>query len=225
MDIPVLLTWLEVSGNLNGSSKYIIDLGANDGTGSTQYLFQQQGFSGLLVEGNPDYLPALNAMYPGGRVKKRSSYITPSTALELLADEKVPFDPYFFKIDMDADDCATVTMLLKGGFQPRVIQMEITYDLPWPWSFAVYPLTNYAYTVHYGFQSCSIAFAWAMMKAYGYSLVSAGGTKDLVFVHTTSMKGLVELDPQTSAVDFGKFMVSVYLIHLLFDRLFFVPFS
>ena len=205
-DLHSFLSMLESSGNLNGAVRYAVDFGANNGLGPTQTLFQQQGYDGLLVEGNPIFMPSLKSMFPEERVKKVNAYITPFTAMDLLRNS--PLNPFFFKIDIDADDCATIAVMLQSGFQPRVIQMEFTYDIPWPWAFSVYPLSHYAYTVHYGFQSCSLAFAWALMKTFEYSLVSVGGTKDLIFVHELSMKGLVELDPEGTSLQFGSYLVS-----------------
>jgi len=205
-DLPQFLSKLEALGGLAGAVKFAVDFGANDGLGPSQALFQQQNYAGLLVEGNPDYMPSLQAMYPEDRVQKVSAYITPFTAMDLLHNS--PMNPFFFKIDIDADDCATIAVMLQSGFQPRVIQMEFNYDIPWPWAFSVYPLSHYAYTVHYGFQSCSLAFAWALMKTYQYCLVSVGGTKDLIFVHESSMQGLVELDPEGTSQQFGSYLVS-----------------
>lgn len=158
------------------------------------------------MEGNPEYMPALEAMYPYNRVQKVSAYITPFTAMKLL--KKSPLNQYYFKIDIDADDCATIAVMLLSGCRPRALQMEFNYDIPWPWAFSLYPLSHYAYTVHYGFQSCSLGFAWALMKAFNYSLVLAGGTKDLIFVHESSMEGLNELDPEGTSHKFGTYLVS-----------------
>ena len=57
---------------------------------------------------------------------------------------------------------------------------------------------RYGYEAHYGFQSCSLTMLHFILRRYGYSLISVGGTKDAIYVYEESMAGLLELDMVTA---------------------------
>lgn len=116
-------------GNLAGATVYAIDLGANDGTGPSEKLFTEQSYPGLVVEGNEKHLPALQGRFPSDDVQKVIAFITPRGVPSLLNDAKVPREMHHLKIDMDADDCATLVAILEAGYRPRVTQAEVTYEL------------------------------------------------------------------------------------------------
>lgn len=208
-DEDIYLWWLQATNQLLSATKYVVDFGANDGHGPTEKLFEN-GYPGLLVEGDSSWKSALEKLYPSQSVVKATSYIYPHSAMQLLRNTSTPMNPYFFKIDIDADDCATIFSVLDQGFQPRVVQMEFTYDIPYPWSFAILPLSNHSYSSHYGFQSCSSSFATTMMASFGYHLIAVGGTKDALFCHNSSMQHIKELDAKKASYAFGRHAIRSY---------------
>ena len=211
-EVTSLVLWLEACGSLNGAARYVVDFGANDGHGPTEALLSSGAYGGLLVEGDATHNVSLHALFPAPSITKAIAYVYPHTALDLLRNASVPMSIHLFKIDMDADDCATIFALLNGGFRPRVLQLEFNYDLPYPWAFAVLPLSQYSYTSHFGFQSCSLAFAVELLQRFGYKLVSVGGTKDALFCHESAMAGgrLRELDARETSYAFSTHAIRVY---------------
>ena len=210
-EVTHLVTWLDAAGLLRGAARYVVDFGANDGHGSTEALLAGGAYGGLLVEGDAIYNISLHALFPSAAVTKAIAYVYPRTALDLLRSAGAPMDAALFKIDMDADDCATIFALLDGGFRPRVLQLEFDYDLPHPWAFAILPLSVYSYTAHYGFQSCSLAFAVELLRRFDYKLVAVGGTKDALFCHSSAVGGeLRELDARQASYGFSTNAIRVY---------------
>ena len=203
-EVTSLVVWLESRGMLRGAARYVVDFGANDGHGPTEALLTSGAYGALLVEGDAAHNISLHALFPSPAITKTIAYVYPRTALALLHQAGAPMDVQLFKIDMDADDCATIFTLLDGGFRPRIVQLEFDYDLPDPWAFAILPLSAYSYTSHYGFQSCSLAFAVELLRRFDYKLIGVGGTKDALFAHESAMGDLLtELDAHATSYGFS----------------------
>lgn len=95
-----------------------------------------------MIEGDDKHLPRLRERFPSSEVKTKISFITPRTITGLLQEAEAPKDMHNLKIDMDADDCSTLVAILEAGYRPRVLQAEVTYEIPYPYAFALYPLTK-----------------------------------------------------------------------------------
>lgn len=141
-EVAGLVESLSRNGNLKGSTKYAVDFGANDGRGPSETIFTGLKYPGLVVEGDGSYLGRLKTRFPSQDITKTISYITPQNAVELLQQANAPKDMHYFKIDMDADDCATLVAVLHAGYRPRIIQAELTYEIPYPYAFGVYALSK-----------------------------------------------------------------------------------
>jgi len=139
-EVADIIKAMDKNGNFRNSAKYAVDLGAHDGSGPSEQLFKELRYPGLLVEGDNKHLPRLRERFPSSEVKKFISFITPRTVAGLLKQAKAPRDLHYLKIDMDADDCATLVAILEAGYRPRVLQAEVTYEIPYPYAFALYPL-------------------------------------------------------------------------------------
>ncbi len=203
-EIVDIVKFLEDSECLKDATKFAVDLGANDGHGPSEKLFFPPfSYSGLMVEGDMKWLDSMQKVIPSPDVKKRISWISPSTISHTFSKEGVPKNLVYLKIDMDADDCATLAAIMASGFRPRVLQMEMTPEIPYPLSFGVLPLFKYGYDTHNGFQSCSMTMMHAIAEVYEYRLVSVGGTKDALFVHAKMSTGFHVLDASKAYYDFA----------------------
>ncbi len=203
-EIVEIIKFLEDSECLKDSDKYVVDLGANDGHGPSEKLFFPPfSYPGLIVEGEMKWFSSMHKVIPSPNVKKRISWISPSTISHILSKEGVPNFFVYLKIDMDADDCATLVAILASGFRPRVVQMEMTPEIPYQLSFGVLPLFKYGNMAHAGFQSCSVGMMHAIAEAYEYKLISVGGAKDAIFVHSNMSMGFHILDVSTAYYDFA----------------------
>jgi hypothetical protein len=178
---------------------YAINLGAGDGiqgmpgtsvaapdprlVDPTYSLFSDLEFSGVAIEGNANYLPALEKNLPWSRVEKKIAMVTPPSVAGLLAD--APRKPLFFKNDIDGYDCAVDWAVLKDGFRPRAIQVEVNPEIPWPVVFGVGYSEKFSPNLGFaGFYGCSLKLTTTLLHGFGYDLIGVGDTHDAFFLRT-----------------------------------------
>lgn len=183
------------------SDKYAVNFGAGDGLcmipaqcgaadaqghGDPVYpLFKNFGYSGLAVEGNPQLLPFLSANLPAQNILKVTSFITPVTAVQLLMQSKTPLDMDYFKNDIDSYDCAVLFSVLKTGYKPKIIQVEVNPEIPYPIVFGVNFKDGFKSNLgNAGFYGCSLTLAAGLTKPFGYDLVAVSLTHDVIFVRS-----------------------------------------
>lgn len=194
-EITLLLSNLESNGILvNNSERFAVDFGINNGEGPSANVFRNLLYRGIAVEGDENYFPALKFFFINTKVTISINFITPKSSLVLLREAGIPKKFNYFKIDLDADDCATIIAVMEGGYRPAVLQVEINFEVPPPFSFVVFPLKKYGYDRHYGFCQCSFSAMLEIASEYGYTLVAVGGTKDMLFVRNEISKFLPRLD-------------------------------
>lgn len=160
-------------------------------------LFHDMQFDGLAVEGNANYLDALKKNLPRPGVTKTIAFATPLTVKKLLQDAKTPTEFTYFKNDLDGYDCTVDWAVLKSGYRPKLLQLEVNPEIPWPVAFGV------QYSEHFepklglaGFYGCSLKLTTEIVGAYGYELVGVGDTHDAFFARSDERKkmGLPVLD-------------------------------
>jgi hypothetical protein len=176
---------------------FAINLGAGDGiqgmpgtsvaapdprlVDPTYALFSDLQFAGVAIEGNQNYLPALEKNLPWPRVQKKIAMVTPGSVAALLAD--APKRPLFFKNDIDGYDCAVDWAVLKSGFRPRAIQVEVNPEIPWPIAFGVGYSEKFAPNLGFaGFYGCSLKLTTSLLHGFGYDLIGVGDTHDAFFL-------------------------------------------
>jgi len=85
-EVVDIIKFLEDSECLSGSIKYAVDLGANDGHGPSEKLFFPPfSYSGLIVEGEMQWLNSMHQVIPSPRVKKRISWVSPRTVSKIFS--------------------------------------------------------------------------------------------------------------------------------------------
>jgi len=153
-------------------------------------IFRHLGFSGIAVEGNPALMPLLNKNLPEGNVSKMTSWITPLTSMGLMQAASTPADVDYFKNDIDAYDCAVLYSVLKGGYRPKVIQVEVNPEIPYPIVFGVNYATEFKSNLgNAGFYGCSLTLAAGVTQPFGYALVAVSLTHDVIFVRKDLLPG------------------------------------
>ena len=132
--------------------------------GDSEEILQDFGYAGLAVEGNAAMLPALNVNLPNPAVKKVISWITPTTVVGLLQGANIPLDMDYFKNDLDAYDCAVTYSVLKAGYRPKVVHMEVNSEIPYPIAFGVNYDDKYKSNLgSQGFYGCSVLRGWVSL--------------------------------------------------------------
>ena len=155
------------------ANRFAVNLGAGDGVSCNDPVLPlyQAGWAGLAVEGERN--EALLANLPAPSIRKLiSTFITPDNVAELLTDNGCPETPDFLKLDIDGFDGPVLLEILRAGFRPRVIQLEVQPEMPPPIEFAV--LYDPAYRCldadgnFSGFYGASLAYVCAIGRRFGY---------------------------------------------------------
>lgn len=97
--------------------------------------------------------------------------VSPYNIVNILKACDVPQDFQILNLDIDSWDLFVIESLLKSGYLPSLITMEINEKIPEGVIFSV--RYNHEH-VHRGdhFYGCSIAAACAVVKKFGYSLAA-----------------------------------------------------
>jgi len=175
---------------------YVVNLGAGDGKAGmpgldanpklvdpTFPLFSELHLPGVAIDGNPEYLSALNTNLPWAAVTKKIAMVTPASVAGLLQEAQAPTAPTFFKNDLDGYDCAVDWAALKAGYRPKAMQLEVNPEIPWPVVFGVGYSKDFVPSLGLGgFYGCSLKLTVSIAEAYGYDLVGVGDTHDAFFL-------------------------------------------
>ena len=121
----------EIAGN---SNRYCVEFGAWDGKhhSNTWNLLKNNGWSGLLIEGNPERFSALEAEYAdhaGATLRNTFVDVEGARSLDaILAEAGAPQDFDFLSIDIDGVDWYIWESLAE--FAPRVVVVEFNPTVP-----------------------------------------------------------------------------------------------
>lgn len=154
-------------------NRVAVNIGANDGkTQDPLYnLFFNRNWRGLAVEANPPDFDLLKKNLAGKNVRMVLGTITPANIVRLLSEADVPTDVDIFKIDIDSFDISVLFELLRSGFRPKLINMEINEKIPPP----VFLSLNYAREWTWKgdhLYGLSIAYAAHVLGEFGYRPVN-----------------------------------------------------
>jgi hypothetical protein len=159
---------------LDINSGYVIDIAASDGytQSSTLGFFRRENWSGLAVEMDPYKFSTLAFLYADFRnVKLVRSRVTPSNIVSLLESCEVPKEVTVLNLDIDSYDLYVIEEMLRAGYKPKVISMEINEKVPPPIYFTVLYEDSHCWQGDHFF-GCSIVAASDVVKPLDYILHS-----------------------------------------------------
>jgi hypothetical protein len=155
------------------ATSFAVNLGAGDGVSCNDPVFPlfQAGFAGLAVEAGDN--AALLYNLPAGNIRKcQGTLITPSNVVALLEAARCPEHPDFLKIDIDGYDGPVLLEILKAGYRPKVLQVEVQSEIPPPLDFAVLYDPEYrcqdASGRQGGFYGASLSHVANLGRRFGY---------------------------------------------------------
>jgi hypothetical protein len=161
-----------LSDKLNIEQGYIVDIAASDGYNQscTFGFFNEKKWSGLAVEMDPIKFSKLSFLYSNFKnCKLARNRVTPNNVASILYSNEVPLDFDILNLDIDSYDLHVVDEMLKSGFKPKILTMEINEKIPSGIFFTVnFDDSHYWQEDH--FYGCSIDAAAAVVKPYGYIL-------------------------------------------------------
>jgi hypothetical protein len=150
----------------------VVDIGAGDGyTGSCTFgLFSRSGWSGLAIEGSTSNFYTLAYLYSSfDRTNLARIRITPNNIADTLEAYSIPKNFDVLNLDIDSYDLFVIEALLRSGFRPKVITMEVNEKIPPGIFFSVKYSENHSFKQDH-FYGCSLDAAFEVLSRYEYIL-------------------------------------------------------
>lgn len=122
--------------NTMEAAKYVVNVGAQYGDqhDPAYSLHKDKQYAGLLFEGNKDCFPQLDAtmqaVNQSGNIRIHHDFVYPDTITEHFKTYSVPKDFGFLKVDIDSLDLGVTRQILKAGYSPGIVMVEINPDVP-----------------------------------------------------------------------------------------------
>ena len=144
--------------DLGTTNRYLVDIGAGDGaTLSNTKALLDAGWRGARFD-----------IAAAGDV--RQERVTAENICDLCARDNAPAEPDLLSLDIDGVDWYVLRALLRGGYRPRAMCVEVNPCLP------AEPAVVVAYDPVFRFTDCdyfggSLAAYRALAAAYGYACV------------------------------------------------------
>lgn len=189
---------------LNITKGCVVDVAAADGVDQSCTLgfFKDPNWNGLAVEMDPlkfARLSFLHTNFPNAKLAR--SRVTPLNIADLLKGFEIPSDFDILNLDIDSYDLDVLDAMIKSGFRPKIISMEINEKIPPPLYFNVnFTPTHVWQTDH--FFGCSLTAAAHVVRPHGYILESLQ-YNNAVFVRADLAKGLFADQDVAMAYDAG----------------------
>jgi hypothetical protein len=165
-----------------GDEKFVVNIGASDGvTSDPCYPLFSAGWPGLAIEGSDNQDLALNLPQPD-IIKMTGQFCTPMNIAGLLASAETPRQFSVLKVDIDGYDGPVLQSILRAGYRPAILHLEVNQDVPFPIEFSVTYSPDYVpvYTTPdgtaasvTGFHGMSFAYAVKLARHYGYHVISS----------------------------------------------------
>ena len=156
------------------TNRYLVDLGAGAIGGqplSNTQLFLEQGWTGARFDGG-DTTPGVH-----------QAWMTQENIVEVVAARDVPKSFDLLSLDLDGNDFYILRSLLRAGYQPRVMVVEINGQLPEdpPLAIIYNPTHTFDETLYYG---ASLGAFRRLAANYGYTCVYVHSRLNAFFVRS-----------------------------------------
>jgi hypothetical protein len=148
---------------------FFVEFGVQDGAQcNAAHLALDRQWAGVMIEGNPDYAPALQQRYGGTATRVVSAFVTAENIAGLFAAASVPQDFELLSIDIDGNDYWVWRAL--RSFSPKVVVIEYNAAHPPPerWVMRYDPAHAWDGTSYYG---ASLESLTALGDELGYGLL------------------------------------------------------
>jgi hypothetical protein len=166
----------EIFRRIGTANRVFVELGAETGMENNSRLLLEQGWSGLWIEGVPDYGGAIRWQYRDelaeGRLKFIEQYVDRDNINDLIRSVEISGEIDFLSIDIDGNDYHVFEAI--KVICPRVVCLKHNHCYPPP-AHWVMPY-NPAYRWHAGKTDfgASICALHRLARRKGYELVGCG---------------------------------------------------
>merc|ERR550514_1170974 len=140
--------------------------------------------------------------------------VTPENVVQMLEKDEAPKEFDFLNVGIDGASCPTVEAVLKAGYRPKSVKIDVHPELPPPTRFAVQAKSGFRKLEGNPFWGCSLGEASRILRANGYELFGAeaslkGATpkitetetcaegNGMIWIHKSLMEALSKVEHQT----------------------------
>jgi hypothetical protein len=173
----------------------VLDIAASDGYSQSSTLgFFSEGWTGLAIEMDPNKFSHLAFLYyEFPSVKLAKNRVTPNNVIHIFNAFEIPHNISILNLDIDSYDLAVLEAILKSGYRPKIISMEVNEKIPPGIYFSVnYSEDHYWKGDH--FYGCSLDAAAHLVKPFGYFLVSLEYNNAFFVLESLAAGGLSDLN-------------------------------
>jgi hypothetical protein len=129
----------EIFHRIGKTNRVFVEFGAEVGLENNSRLLLEQGWSGLWIEGNPDYAGSIRWTYrdqlASGQLKFTSSFVYPTNINQLISDAYISGEIDFLSIDIDSNDWFVWQAI--SVINPRVVCIEHNHGYPPPMEYVM----------------------------------------------------------------------------------------
>ena len=174
-------------------SRYVIDIGAQDGPGPVYPLFTQGMLDGLCIEGSPTNYEYLCRNLPQENVIKHCEFVTPQNIISIFTRFNVPKEPFVLKIDIDGYDYSVLDVLL-NSYRPIMFIAEINEKIPPPICFETQYSSDYEWGRNH-FYGFSLQSAYKLAKKHGYTVLQIVEGNNIICVRNDIGTDVTKISP------------------------------
>jgi hypothetical protein len=160
------------------TNKVFVEFGAETGSENNTRLLLEIGWTGLWIEGNPDYALSINYTFRNelttGELMFINRYVDRDNINDLIGTAGIPKEIDFLSIDIDGNDYHVFEAI--NVIQPRVLCLEHNHFYPPPLEWVTPYDPNYRWDPKSGRADygASLAAMARLARRKGYELVGCG---------------------------------------------------
>ena len=160
---------VEIFSRLKVRRGFFVEFGVQDGAQcNAAHLALDRQWSGVMIEGNDDYAPALKQRYEGTATRVVPAFVTAENIAGIFQEAGVPHDFDLLSIDIDGNDYWVWRAL--HAYRPKVVVIEYNavHAPPERWVMRYDPAHVWDGSTYYGASLASLA---ALGDSKGYALL------------------------------------------------------
>lgn len=115
-----------IFAKVGAGNRSFVEFGYTGRSTSNTAALGRQGWSGLLLDGNPP-----DALRKDARLNLHVAQITSRNIARLFRRHRVPTSVDYVSVDIDSFDLWVLRALLSSEFRPRVLTVEYNSNFPW----------------------------------------------------------------------------------------------
>jgi len=162
----------EIFKRIGVTNKQFIEFGVGDGLENNTLALLFQGWSGLWIEGNSDYVKKICQGLPqtisSGQLKVVNSFITRDNINELITSNTDGSEIDLLSVDIDGNDAHVLSAI--QNTTSRVIIIEYNSKFPPPISYCMKYDVNHVWKLDDSY-GASLSYLVELLAERGYSLV------------------------------------------------------